>query len=69
MTRGAAARHSLIDESAAFSESFAVDLYIPGRPPRPEAALDGLIKLQYRVQHERQPQLWCNLHGSGRKLD
>ena len=27
------------------------------------------IKLQYRVQNERQPQLWSSLHGSGRKLD
>lgn len=32
-----------------------VDIYIAGCPPRPEAVLDGLIKLQNRVQGEKVP--------------
>jgi NADH-quinone oxidoreductase subunit B len=48
-----------------------VRLYIPGCPPRPEAVLDGLIKLQDRVQHERPNEKWSGLrlHGSGREID
>jgi NADH-quinone oxidoreductase subunit B len=47
-----------------------VHLYIPGCPPRPEAVLDGLIKLQNRVQHERPHETWegLKLHGSGRQI-
>ncbi len=45
-----------------------VHLYIPGCPPRPEAVLDGLIKLQARVQHESRATPWKGIHGSGRPL-
>ena len=46
-----------------------VHLYIPGCPPRPEAVLDGLIKLQQRVQTERGGQPLPQRHGSGRPLE
>ena len=46
-----------------------VHLYIPGCPPRAEAVLDGLMKLQTRVQNERSGKPWPDIHGNGRKLD
>jgi NADH-quinone oxidoreductase subunit B len=45
-----------------------VHVYIPGCPPRPEAVLDALIKLQQRVQDERAGQPLPEIHGSGRPI-
>jgi NADH-quinone oxidoreductase subunit B len=42
-----------------------VDIYVPGCPPRPEALLDGILKIHARMQEERgwMRRLWTRGRG------
>jgi NADH-quinone oxidoreductase B subunit len=46
-------------------EVIPVDVYIPGCPPRPQAILDGVVKLLQTVDGVAQPQLKGVENGSG----
>lgn len=39
-----------------------VDIYVPGCPPRPDAVIDALMKIQGRIQEES----WTDPHHGGR---
>lgn len=38
-----------------------VDAYIPGCPPRPEAIIDGVVKLLSSLQPDNPPNVWLGL--------
>jgi NADH:ubiquinone oxidoreductase subunit B-like Fe-S oxidoreductase len=47
-----------------------VDIYIPGCPPRPENVIDGLMKLQEKIQRGEQSRtLYDPSSGTGRPVE